>query len=244
MSKSWSLITVMSCAMLFACESRFPVEKRFWTPDDYEEVWNELNYNTPKGEEYPRFSNPETAEVVRKIVDPRNYEAILEDSELGLNYRSEVSQEFFEHIKYIMDLYGGMDVQDKFIYAEELAEMRTFFLGFQIVYFRLGNENIASQSDDRNTIRRNEQTIIGNFNSYLEGLRRERAYGPYAANLGEGMTTHFTKLIETFPNANYKGMLSTAKAMQGKVETPEIEKALSGLIGKLESIQSKDADPV
>ena len=143
-----------------------------------------------------------------------------------------------------MDLYGGMDVQDKFIYAEELAEMRTFFLGFQIVYFRVGNENIASQSDDRTTIRRNEQTIIGNFDSYLEGLRREKAYGPYAANLGEGITTHFTKLIETFPNANYKGMLSTAKAMQGKVETPEIKKALSELIGKLESIQSKDADPV
>jgi len=244
MSKSLSLITIMSCAMLFACESRFPTEKRFWTPKDYEKVWHELNYKTPKDEEYPRFSNPETSEVVRKIVDPQNYEAILEDSELGLNYRSEVSQEFFEHIKYIMELYSGMDVQDKFIYAEELAEMKKFFIGFQIVYFRVGNENIASQSDDRSTIRRNEQTIIGNFNSYLEGLRREKAYGPYAANLGEGITTHFTKLIETFPNANYKGMLSTAKAMQEKVETPEIKSALSELIAKLESIQSKAADPV
>lgn len=244
MSKLLSLITVMSCTMLFACESRFPTEKRFWTPEDYEKVWHEINYNTPKGEEYPRFSNPETAEVVRKIVDPQNYEAILEDYELGLNYRSEVSQEFFEHLKYIMELYSGMDVQDKFIYAEELAEMRKFFLGFQIVYFRVGNENIANQSDDRNTMRRNEQTIIGNFNTYLEGLRREKAYGPYAANLGEGITTHFTKLIETFPTANYKGMLSIAKTMQEKVETPEIKKALSELIGKLESIGSKDADPV
>lgn len=143
-----------------------------------------------------------------------------------------------------MELYSGMDVQDKFIYAEELAEMRKFFLGFQIVYFRVGNENIANQSDERNTMRRNKQTIIGNFNSYLEGLRREKAYGPYAANLGEGITTHFTKLIETFPNANYKGMLSTAKAMQGKVETPEVKKALSGLIAKLESIQNKTTDPI
>lgn len=244
MSKLLSLITVMSCAMLFACESRFPTEKRFWTPKDYEKVWRELNYNTPKGEEYPRFSDPETAEVVRKIIDSQNYKAILEDSELGLNYRSEVSQEFFDRITDIMDLYNGMDVQDKFIYAEELAEMRKFFLGFQVVYFRVGNENIASQSDDRNTIRRNEQTVIGNFNSYLEGLRREKAYGPYAANLAEGITTHFTTLIETFPNANYAGMLSTAKSMQGKVETPEIKEALSRLITKLESVQSKTADPI
>jgi hypothetical protein len=243
MSKLLSLVSVISCAMLFACESRFPTEKRFWTPDDYEKVWHELNYKTPKGEEYPRFSNPETAEVVRKIVDPQNYEAILEDSELGLNYRSEVSQEFFEHIGYIMDLYEGMDVQDKFIYAEELAEMRKFSLGFQIVYFRVGNENIANQSDDRNTMRKNEQTIIRNFNNYLEGLRREKAYGPYAANLGEGITTHFSKLIETFPNANYSGMLATAKSMQAKVVTPEIKKALSELIARLESMQSKTADP-
>lgn len=244
MIKLFSFITVVSCAMLFACESRFPTEKRFWTPEDNEKVWYELNYKTPKGDEYPRFSNPETSEVIRKLVDPRNYEAILEDSELGLNYRTEVSQEFFEHIKYISELYSGMDIQDKFIYAEELAEIRKFFLGFQIVYFRVGNENIASQSDDHNTIRRNEQTIIGNFNSYLEGLRREKSYGPYAANLAEGITTHFSNLIETFPNANYKGMLTTAKSIEDKVETPEIKKALSGLIVKLEAIQRKTADPV
>lgn len=39
-------------------------------------------------------------------------------------------------------------------------------------------------------------------------------------------------------------MLSTAKAMQGKVETPEVKKALSGLIAKLESIQNKTTDPI
>ena len=211
MIKVQSLITVLFCVMLFACESRFPTEKRFWTPDDYEKVWHEINYKTPKGEEYPRFSNPETAEIVRKIVDRQNYEAILEDTELGLNYRSEVSGDFFKYIKYIMEVYGGMDVQDKFIYAEELAEIRKFFLGFQIVYFRVGNENIASQSDDRSTMRSNEQTVIGNFNNYLEHLRREKSYGPYAVNLAEGITTHFTKLIETFPNANFNGMLAHSK---------------------------------
>lgn len=243
MSKVPSLLIVVTFATLIACESRFPVEKRFWDPQDYFKVWYELNYKTPKGEEYPRFSNPETAEVMRKIVDRQNYEAILEDSELGLNYRSQISQDFFEHIRDILKLYGGMDVQDKFIYAEEVAEIRKFFIGFQIVYFRVGNENIANESDDRNTMRRNEQTLIGNFNSYLDDLRREKAYGPHAANLAEGITTHFTKLIETFPNANYNGMLSTAKTILSKVNTPELKNALSELIVKLESMQSKTDDP-
>jgi hypothetical protein len=244
MNKVQSLLMVFTFATLFACESRFPVDKRFWDPNDYRKVWHELNYETPKGEEYPRFSNPETAEVVKKIIDRQNYEVILEDSELGLNYRSEVSQEFFERIRDIIELYGGMDIQDKFVYAEELAEMRNFFLGFQVVYFRLGNENIANQSDDQSTIRSNEQTVIGNFITFLEDLRREKAYGPYAANLGEGIATHFAKLIETFPKGNYTGMLATAKTIQAKVQTPEIKKALSDLIAKLELMQSKKADPV
>jgi hypothetical protein len=243
MNKAQFLIILLASVTLFSCESRFPVEKRFWTPEDYKKVWFEIKFETPKDEEYPRFSNPETAEVMRKIVDPENYEAILDDPELGLNYRSEVSQEFFVRIQNIAEVYGGMDIQDKFIYAEELAEIRKFFLGFQIAYFRVGNENIASQSDDRSTIRRNEQTIIDNFSSYLEELRREKAYGPYAANLAESIDIHFNKLIQTFPNASYDGMLSTAKSIQAKIQTPEIKKALSALIAKLESMQSKAADP-
>src|SRR5690349_3708165 len=127
MTKLQSCTIVLFSVILLSCESRFPTEKRFWGPDDYEKVWYELNYKTPKGE-YPRFSNPETAEVIRKIVDPQNYEVILEDKELGLHYRSEVSQEFFQHIKYIMELYGNMDIQDKFVYAEELAAIKSFFL--------------------------------------------------------------------------------------------------------------------
>jgi hypothetical protein len=177
-----------------------------------------------------------------KIVDPTNYQAILEDNELGLNYRSEVSQGFFEHIKNLIDTYSGKDVQDKYVYPQELAEIRNFFLGFQVVYFKVGNENIANDSEDHATIRRNEQTVISNFTMYLDELRREKAYGEYATNLADGITTSYHKLIETFPKANYGAMLKTAKAMEAKVQTPEIKSALSGLITKLESIQPK-ADP-
>lgn len=228
--------TFLSILLLTACTSRFPIDKPYWTDEDYREVWLEL-YSMSKDEELPRFSNPETNEVIRKIIDPQNYEAVLEDAELGLNYRNEVSQKFFDHTKSIVELYGGMDVQDKFVYAEELAELRNFFLGFQIVYFRIGNENIANQTDDPQTIKRNEQTIVANFTSYLEDLRREKTYGNYAAILGEGISIHFSKLISTFPTANYSGMLAQAKVVREKVQTPEIQKALSELITKLESMQ-------
>jgi hypothetical protein len=244
MNKVQFVLIVLVCTVFSGCESRFPMEKRFWEPDDYKKVWHEIGYKTPKGEEYPRFSNPETAEVVRKIVDPKNYETILEDSELGLNYRNDVSQEYFDQIRNMTDLYSGMDRQDKYVYAEELVAIRNFSLGFQIVYFRIGNENIASRSDDKSTIRKNEQTIIGNFNNYLDDLKEEKYYGQYAANLGDGVSTHFSKLIETFPNANYSGMLSVAKAIAPKVQTPEIKSALADLITKLEAKQPKVVAPV
>jgi hypothetical protein len=243
MNKVHLSVIALVCSILLGCESRFPMEKRFWEPEDYKKVWYEVKYKTPKNEEYPRFSNPETADVMRKIVDPQNYTTVLDDSELGLTYRTEVSHKYFEHIKDVVGIYYGMDRQDKYVYAEELAALRGFFLGFQIVHFRIGNENIASKSDDKSIIKSNEQAIISNFNSFLDDLTEEKQYGEHAANLADAVSTHFPKLIETFPTANYSGMLSMAKNVQGKVQTPEIKKALTDLIVKLEAKQPKPVDP-
>jgi hypothetical protein len=243
MSKMQVTLIVFVCSTLIGCESRFPLDKRFWEPEDYKKVWYEIAYKTPKGEEFPRFSNPETGDVMRKIVDPQNYTTVLEDSELGLTYRSEISHKYFEHIKDLVKVYYVMDRQDKYIYAQELAELRSFFLGFQIVYFRIGNENIASKTDDNSTIKANERSIIENFNNFLDDLREEKQYGEYSANLADAITTQFPKLIETFPNSNYSGMLSMAKSVHEKAQTPEIKKALADLIVKLEAKQPKPADP-
>jgi hypothetical protein len=244
MNKVQFCLVLLVCIISFGCQSRFPMDKRFWGPEDYKEVWLEISFRTPQGEEYPRFSNPETADVMRKIVDPQNYATILEDSELGLTYRNEVSHKYFEHFKDLLGLYNVMDRQDKFVYAEELAELRSFFLGYQIVYFRVGNENIASKTDDKSTIKSNEQAIIGNFNNFLDDLREEKQYGEYAVNLAKAVNTHFPKLIETFPTANYSSMLSMAKNVQAKVQTSEIKKALADLIIKLEAKQPKPAEAV
>ena len=107
--------------------SRFPVEKRFWTPEDYSNVLWEIEYKTPEGEAYPRFSDPETSLVIRKLVDHQNYDVLLDDTELGLNYRSEVSQEFFDQSRDLSKIYTAMDIQDKYVYPEELIEATKFF---------------------------------------------------------------------------------------------------------------------
>jgi len=58
-----------------------------------------MSSNRCYGAEYPRFSNPETAEVVRIIVDRQNYEAILEDTTLDLKLSKGGIAGVFEFIR-------------------------------------------------------------------------------------------------------------------------------------------------
>lgn len=224
---------------LGSCSERFPVDKRFWTPEDYKNVLFEIEYKTPMGEEYPRFSNPENA-VIRKLVDAENYKVMLEDPELGLNFRNDISQEFFDHYRNMSNVYNKMDRQDKYIYAEELAEIEKFGLGLQIQYFSLGNQRIIQESDTpessstKEALRRNEQTIIKNFHLYLDHIKDERYFSSSASSLAEGITTHFFKLIETFPEANYAPMINKTTAMMEKTQVPELKSALNLLLTKLE----------
>lgn len=86
-------LTLLGCSK----ESGFPVDKRYWDSKDYGDVILKISYGTPDGEEYPRFSNPETSIVIQKLLDAENYKVIIGDSELGLNYRNEEAQKFFNH---------------------------------------------------------------------------------------------------------------------------------------------------
>src|SRR5215510_12331116 len=182
-----------------SCSERFPMDKRYWTPEDYEKVIFEIEYNTPEGEEFPRFAEPESATVIRKLVDAENYKVTLEDSELGLNFRNEVSQEFFTNYKNLSSLYSRTNRQDQYIYAEELIEIHKFGLGFQLQYFSLGNERIKKESDSpedastKEVLGKNEQTIIHNFNLYLDDIEHEDQFSTFAPALAEGITVHFFK---------------------------------------------------
>lgn len=231
------------CIAISSCDQRFPVDKRYWTPEDYENVIFEIEYRTPEGEEYPRLSNPETLVVIRKLLDAENYRVILDDTELGLNFKNDMSQEFFDHYKDLSKVYSKMDIQDKYIYPEELVEIEKFGLGLQIQYFNLGNERIKIESDSpesaatQGVLRRNEQTIIKNFNLYLDHIKDERYFSSYASSLADGINTQFFKLIETFPEANYDVMLNKTSAMSSKTQVPEIKTALANLVAKLESLK-------
>jgi hypothetical protein len=237
-----NILIAFSLMFLFSrCskESKFPTEKRFWTTEDYSEVIRIIGYRTPEGEEYPRFSNSETEFVIRKLLDKTNYEVVLDDPELGMNYKNEVAQKFFEQYRDLVQHYAIMDIQDKYIYPEELIEIEKFGLDLQIKYFKIGNDRIKEQSDSPESertlevLKSNEQTIIKNFNGYLDNINDEKSFGEYAPNLAEGISVYFPKLHETFPTANFSVMINKAKLMLNKTKVEENKSALIKLIEML-----------
>ena len=242
-SKSLLRLTLIALTLLGCSkESRFPVDKRYWDSKDYDDVILKISYGTPDGEEYPRFSNPETSIVIQKLLDAENYKVIIEDSELGLNYRNEEAQKFFNHYRDLVKTYSVMDVQDKFVYAEELMEIFKFGLELQIVYFKLGNDRILAQADSpdsekiQDIIKSNETTVVKNFNVFLDQVNNERAYGEYASLLAGGINENFPKLIKSFPNANYSSMKAKAELMLKKAQNEELKAALVSLIEQLKEL--------
>jgi len=229
---------------IFSCgDNRFPMDKRYWTPEDYGNVIFQIEYHTPEGEEFPRISNAETAAIFRKLVDAENYKVVLEDPELGLTFKTESSEKFFMQYKSMSNLYRVMDRQDKYVYPEELIEVDKFGLGVQVRYFALGNERIKKESDSpdaratKEVLNSNEQTIIKNFNVYLEHIEDEARFGSSASLLADGITTHFFELIDSFPDANYAAMATKAAAMKEKTQNNELKTALESLLAKIESLQ-------
>jgi hypothetical protein len=233
------LITFSSCSN----ESRFPTEKRYWSPEDYNSVIYEIGYRTPQGEEYPRFSNPETALVIKKLVDTENYKVILDDSSLGLNHRNEVAQAFFEQYKDLLDVYQVTDKQDMYVYSDEVVEIEKFGLGLQVLYFKLGNDKIREQSDnsdDSYFLKTNEKALINNFNLYLDEMNHERYFQQTSLpSYAEGLTVHFNQLFEAFPSANFNPILEKANSVIKKVKSKEIRSALESLISKLELMKKE-----
>lgn len=237
------------CILLSSCggtENKFPTDKRYWDPQDYKDVIWRIR-TTPEEQGRPKFADPETSIVIRKIVDPANYEVVLTDPELGLNHKAEVAQLFFEEYRNIVDLYRAMDRQDLYVYPEELIEIQKFGLGLQLNYFKLGNDRILQQADKpddasvQNTIRSNEEIILKNFNNYLDNINDEKSFSTFAPKLADGITLYFMKLPETFPGANYSITLSKAELMLEKAQGVEIKAALTNLIEKLKSLKPAES---
>jgi hypothetical protein len=228
-------------------ELKFPMEKRYWDPEDYRDAIINIRWKTPEGQQRPRFSDPETSPVFKKLSDPTNYEVVLTDPELGLNHKAEVAQKFFEEYRNLVELYGGMDRQDLYVYPEELIAVENFGLGLQLHYFKLGNDRIKQQSDKPddlstlNIIQSNEQTILKNFNNYLDNINEEKSFSTFAPQLADGINTHFTRLPEMFPDADFSITINKAELMLEKAQGKEIKEALTNLIAKLKSLKKADS---
>lgn len=241
---NWFVIifVIAASAITNSCGSKteFPTEVRYWSPEEYRDVIWKIR-GIPENEGRPRFSDPETIEIIKKITDPSNYEVVLNDTQLGLNHKATVSQAFFEQYRNLVDLYRGMDKQDNYVYPQELIAIETWGLGLQLLYFKLGNERIRQQSDNPDdegsirVIRSNEETILKNFNNYLDNINDEKSFTTFAPQLADGINDYFIKLPDFFPEADFSITINKAESMLQKSQTTQVKSALKKLIDKLKS---------
>lgn len=216
---------------------KFHMEKRYWDPSDYQAALGQLKYGTSSEEGYPRLSDPFTAPVYNKLVDLNNVSVILEDETLGLKYRNEMSQKFFDYSQDIRKLYQKIDIQDKFIYPVELVGAIEFGLGTQLLYFKVGNDQIIKNAvnpnakDIKRIINRNEQIIADNFKNDIEFLTKEDSFTDEALKqYAKIINKYFTRLINEFPGANYSKIKNTSTLILKKVKSKELKKSLENLI--------------
>jgi len=245
MKKNKLILFLIFSIYLVSCNSnnsKFPTEKRYWTTNDYVKVIPELKYGFKSDEKLPSFNDPKTRLIVEKFTDPTNYKIVLDDKELGLKYKNEVSIEFFRLWKDMNSVYSAIDRKDMFIYEKEMIKVWHFGLGLELRYFKLGNDVILESSDDPNSnsvqriINSNIETLISNFNIYLDGINDEKSL----TNLGivlfsEGIDKYFTELVELYPDANYSGMLRKIYLMEKKSNSEKIKSSLNNLKMLIES---------
>lgn len=228
----------------FGCSSRmdnFPMEKRFWTPDDYDQVITEIRYRTPDGDKFPMLADPELGSVFRKLIDKENISVVVEDQALGLKHRAKFSSAMFDKVRDLVQTYSVMDREDKFIYDVELVEVLKFNLFLQLHYFELGNLEIVQESDDpesysvQDVLRSNERTIVSNYNLYLDYINREHGFSDAAIrSFAEGIDIYFMDLLKVFPKANTSPIETKVIAMTKKAKSEALQASLKNLLSELQ----------
>lgn len=241
-----SFLFALTLILIFSCEtksSKYPLEKRYWTIEDYDNVIKHIKYGIKSEDDLPTLKNPETRVVLEKLTDPQNYLVVLNDKELGLKYKNKFGSDFFNKWTDMTTIYDKLDKTDKYKYEIENLKVWQFGLGLQVKYFYLGNENILKNSDEsdsyytNSTIKSNEETIINNFNIYLDELNSPEAYSKEGIEFyNDGLRKYFTKLIEAFPKANYKDMEKKIGSVTKKAKYNSTKKELQKI---LELIASK-----
>ncbi|WP_422081159.1 hypothetical protein [Ulvibacterium sp.] len=239
------VLLVLFALILVNCKKEkhnFPLEKRFWDPSDYKEVNLDLNYGYEDDEKLPSLNNPETRPIVEKLTDHQNYLIVLDDRELGLKYRNKLAEEFFREWKQMNKIYRARDVQDNYVYDQELLRTWHFGLGLQLKYFKLGNDNILASSDDPNdsrvliNVNSNISTMINNFNIYLDEINNENSFSDQGKKiLAQGIDKYFTELVELYPDADFNALQNKVQLLRKKSNSPDIKKSLEKLDQFIES---------
>lgn len=245
MTKIKYVFLAIICLTLTNCESekhKFPLDKRYWDINDYDDAILELRFGYKNDEKKPTFDNPEQRLIVQKLTDEQNFKIVLGDNELGLKHRNEVATEFFSHWRDMNQIYQATDRKDKYLYDIEMLAIWHYGLSLQLDYFKLGNEEIKESADDpnssrvKNNINSNIATLIGNYIIYLDEINDENAFTEKGKNkLAEGIDKYFSQLIELYPDANYSAMRKKAELMLKKSESDKIKSSLTTLIDLIDS---------
>lgn len=248
--------TIILFAFLFLCltsckeESKFPLDKKYWDVEDYDNVIREIKYANPD-EKLPTFDDPETKLIVEKFTDEENFKVVLDDNQLGLKHRSEIGQQFFNKWRDMVSIYNATDRTDKYIYEKEYIEVYNFGLELQIKYFKLGNEEIIERADDPNslsvlnTVESNTQTLVNNLVLYLDEINNEKSYTNTGLDLiASGIDKNFTELVNTYPNYDYINLLAKIDLMLNKTKSDNIKQSLTKLKELIESKKSNKPDAV
>lgn len=232
------LITIL----LISCNEKSshnypPLDKRYWTIEDFENASREIQYNYSGEDELPNFKNSETKPILDKLLDTNNFKVVLEDNELGIKYRNEIATRFFEAWRNISNTYSSLDKKDKYIYEDEHIAVINYGLELQLYYFKLGNEEIKKSSEDpnysnvQNTIKSNVNILVNNFLNFLDEINNEDSYSNNGKVLfANTIDKNFTSLINENPNADFVKLKQKLELFIKKTNSPEIRNTLENLL--------------
>lgn len=214
-------------------ENKFPIEKKYWDTDDYDNVVRELRFGVKPDEKLPTFDDTETKIIVEKLTDQANFKVVLDDNELGLKHKNEIGEKFFKIWQDMSEIYSQIDRKDIYVYEKERIEVFNFGLALQLRYFKLGNDEIKQKSDDPNasnvseTVNSNVNTLIANYMFYLDEINNEKSYSNIGLDLiAEGIDKYFTDLIKIYPNSYYESLKEKIVLLSNKTKSENIKNSL------------------
>ena len=245
--KKFSFTILSALFVLISCSdknSKFPIEKRYWTIEDYENVVSELKYNLKTDELLPTFEDSETAIIIEKLTDEENFRVVLNDNELGLSHKNLTAQKFFDIWRDLNEIYSEIDKKDLYIYETEYLATWKFGLALQQEYFKLGNQQISENSDDiksvQSTLNSNIQMLIANSIIYLDLISNEKKFSPNGKKIiSETITTYFSKLIKDNPEADFNNLRKKIDVLNKKIKDTSTLEALKTIELLIPAVKAK-----